>query len=97
MSHAPCDVLDVDPFDEDALYENLDWLTGAQASLEDKLFAQRTKSKPVSLFLYGVTSSYLEETQNRLAAFGYNRDGKKKKDADCHRLTLRRGWPSGLH
>jgi len=31
------------------------------------------------LFLYDVTSSYLEGTQNELSAFGYNRDGKKGK------------------
>jgi hypothetical protein len=79
MAHAACDVLGVGPFAEDALYENLDWLAGAQASVEDKLFAQRTKSNPVSLFLYDVTSSYVEGTQNALAAFGYNRDGKKGK------------------
>src|SRR6266704_1165228 len=52
MSHAACDVLGLDAFDEDALYENLDWLAGAQASIEDRLFAQRTKTTPVSLFLY---------------------------------------------
>jgi hypothetical protein len=79
MAHAACDVLGLGAFDEDALYENLDWLAGAQASVEDRLFAQRTKSKPVSLFLYDVTSSYLEGTQNAFAAFGYNRDGKKGK------------------
>src|SRR2546428_9563526 len=79
MAHAACDVLGVGAFDEDALYENLDWLAGAQASVEDRLFAQRTKTKPVSLFLYDVTSSYLEGTHNELAAFGYNRDGKKGK------------------
>src|SRR5262249_45781321 len=79
MSHAACDVLGLGPFDEDALYENLDWLAGAQASIEDRLFAQRTQTKPVNLFLYDVTSSYLEGTQNALAAFGYNRDGKKGK------------------
>jgi hypothetical protein len=77
MSQAACDVLSVDTFDEDALYENLDWLAGAQALVEDRLFAQRTKTKPVNLFLYDVTSSYVEGTQNELAAFGYNRDGKK--------------------
>jgi Transposase DDE domain len=97
MAHAACDVLGVGPFDEDALYENLDWLAGAQASVEDKLFAQRTKSKPVSLFLYDVTSSYLEGTQNALAAFGYNRDGKKGKmqivigllcDEDGHPVSI---------
>ena len=97
MSHAACDVLGVGPFDEDALYENLDWLAGAQASVEDKLFAQRTKSKPVSLFLYDVTSSYLEGTHNALAAFGYNRAGKKGKmqivigllcDEDGHPVSI---------
>lgn len=79
MSHAACDVLGLGPFDEDTLYENLDWLAGVQAAVEDKLFAQRTTIKPVSLFLYDVTSSYVEGTQNELAAFGYNRDGKKGK------------------
>jgi hypothetical protein len=79
MSHAACDVLGLDAFDEDALYENLDWLAGAQAAIEDRLFAQHTKTQPVRLFLYDVTSSYLEGTHNALAAFGYNRDGKKGK------------------
>jgi Transposase DDE domain len=79
MAHAACDVLGLGAVDEDALYENLDWLAGTQALVEDRLFAQRTKTTPVNLFLYDVTSSYLEGTQNELAAFGYNRDGKKGK------------------
>jgi hypothetical protein len=79
MAHAACDVLGLDTFDEDTLYENLDWLAGAQAAIEDRLFGQRTKTTPVNLFLYDVTSSYLEGTHNALAAFGYNRDGKKGK------------------
>jgi Transposase DDE domain len=77
MAHAACDVLGLGPFDEEALYENLDWLAGVQAAIEDRLFAQRSKTTPVNLFLYDVTSSYLEGTHNALAAFGYNRDGKK--------------------
>src|SRR6266853_6634388 len=97
MAHAACDVLGLGPFDEDALYENLDWLAGAQASIEDRLFAQRTPTKPVNLFLYDVTSSYLEGTHNALAAFGYNRDGKKGKmqivigllcDEDGHPISI---------
>ena len=97
MSHAACDVLGLGTFDEDALYENLDWLAEAQAAVEDRLFAQRTKTKPVNLFLYDVTSSYLEGTQNELAAFGYNRDGKKGKrqivigllcDEDGHPVSI---------
>jgi hypothetical protein len=79
MSHAACDVLGLGTFDEDALYENLDWLAGAQASIEDRLYVQRTKTAPINLFLYDVTSSYFEGTHNELAAFGYNRDGKKGK------------------
>ena len=98
MSHAACDVLGLGPFDEDALYENLDWLAGrpSRGRGHDSL-PSAPQTKPVSLFLYDVTSSYLEGTQNELAAFGYNRDGKKGKRADCHRLTLRRGRASGLH
>ncbi len=97
MSHAACDVLGLGTFDEDALYENLDWLASAQAAIEDRLYVQRTKTKPINLFLYDVTRSYLEGTQNELAAFGYNRDGKKGKrqmvigllcDADGHAVSL---------
>src|SRR5919199_2042026 len=97
MSHAACDVLGLGPFDEDALYENLDWLAHRQAAVEDTLFAKRTRTKPVSLFLYDVTSSYLEGTHNALAAFGYNRDGKKGKrqivigllcDEDGHPVSI---------
>ena len=79
LSHAACDVLGVGTFDEEALYENLDWLARAQARIEDRLFAQRQKTQPTSLFLYDVTSSYVEGSQNALAAFGYNRDGQKGK------------------
>ena len=95
MSHAACDVLGLGPFDEDTLYENLDWLAGAQAAIADRLYAQRTK--PINLFLYDVTSSYFEGTQNELAAFGYNRDGKKGKrqivigllcDEDGHPVSI---------
>src|SRR5919204_5034674 len=97
MAHAACDVLGLGTFDEDALYETLDWLAGAQASVEARLFAQRTQSKPVSLFLYAVTSSYVEGTHNALAALGYNRDGKKGKrqivigllcDEDGHPVSI---------
>jgi hypothetical protein len=97
MSHAACDVLGLGSFDEDALYENLDWLAGVQAAIEDRLFAQRIKTKPVTLFLYDVTSSYLEGTHNDLATFGYNRDGKKGKlqivigllcDEDGHPVSI---------
>ena len=77
--HAACDVLNLDRFDEDDLYENLDWLTENQTSIEDRLFQRRNPETKPGLFLYDVTSSYLEGTCNELAAFGYNRDGKAGK------------------
>jgi hypothetical protein len=97
MAHAACDVLGLGTFDEEALYENLDWLAGAQARIEDRLFAQRQQTKPTSLFLYDVTRSYVEGSQNELAAFGYNRDGTKGKmpivlgllgDEDGHPVSI---------
>jgi transposase len=76
-SHAACDVLGLERFDEDDLYDNLDWLSQNQPGIEDRLFHQRAATH--NLYLYDVTSSYLEGTENELSAFGYNRDGKKGK------------------
>jgi transposase len=79
-SHAACDVLGIErPFNEEDLYENLDWLCARQAVMEKRLFEQRGKDARPELFLYDVTSSYLEGTENELGAFGYNRDGKRGK------------------
>jgi len=82
-SHVACDVLNLTKFNEDDLYDNLDWLTENQGKIEDHLFAKRNGRKrdedKQQLFLYDVTSSYLEGTKNALAAFGYNRDKKKGK------------------
>lgn len=77
--HAACDVLGLGNFDEDDLYDNLDWLCENQALIEDRLFAGNKKTDLPGLYLYDVTSSYLEGTENELAAFGYNRDGKRGK------------------
>jgi hypothetical protein len=73
-------VLDLPAFDEDDLYENLAWLDREQARIETGLFAKRypADQRP-SLYLYDVTSTYLEGLHNALAAFGYNRDGKRGK------------------
>lgn len=65
-------------FDENDLYENLTWLAERQETIEDRLFAQRS-GKPPELFLYDVTSSYLEGEYNELADWGYNRDKKRGK------------------
>jgi len=68
-------------FDEDDLYDNLGWLSQHQAPIEDKLFKARRKkgAPPPALFLYDVTSSYLEGQSNALGEYGYNRDGKRGK------------------
>jgi hypothetical protein len=77
--HAACDVLGIRRgFDENDLYANLGWLSQQQEQIEDRLFASRKGHKP-ELFLYDVTSSYLEGQANALGAYGYNRDGKKGK------------------
>jgi len=78
-SHAACDVLSLKKFNENDLYSNLDWLAKHQGVIEDRLFKALHPVKKPGLFLYDVTSSYLEGTQNELAAFGYNRDCKKGK------------------
>jgi transposase len=78
-AHAACDVLGLGKFNEDDLYDNLDWLCENQALLEDRLFRNLYRTKKPGLFLYDVTSSYFEGTHNELSAFGYNRDGKKGK------------------
>ena len=78
-SHALCEILGIDKLNEDDLYENLAWLEKHQASIEKKLFARRFQNEMPTLFLYDVTSSYLEGTCNALGRFGYNRDGKKGK------------------
>ena len=79
LAHAACEVLGVEDFAEDDLYENLDWLTKNQARIEDKLFHARYGAEKPELYLYDVTSSYFEGACNALAAFGYNRDGKQGK------------------
>ena len=79
QSHAACDMLGLEAFHEDHLYGNLAWLSEQQEAIEKRLFRQRYGSATPKLFLYDVTSSYLEGEQNALAAFGYNRDGKEGK------------------
>jgi hypothetical protein len=92
--HAACDVLGLEPFDEDDLYANLDWLAENQGRIEDRLFGKRHPEGNAQLFLYDVTSSYLEGTQNELAAFGYCRDGKRgKRQIVIGLLCDEDGWP----
>jgi transposase len=78
--HAACDVLEIRRgFDENDLYDNLTWLADHQERIEQQLFlSRRGKTKP-QLFLYDVTSSYLEGEKNYFGEYGYSRDRKKGK------------------
>ena len=66
-------------FDENDLYANLDWLADQQEVIEDRLFSRRRPDACPELFLYDMTSSYLEGDKNELADWGYNRDKKRGK------------------
>ncbi len=89
--HASLELLGMQPFNEDSLYENLTWIHDNQEQIEKRLF----KNLPdKTLFLYDVTSSYLEGQHNELAEYGYNRDGKKgKKQIVIGLLTDSTGEP----
>ena len=94
QSHAACDILRLDGFCEDDLYDALDWLGENQNQIEDRLFKDRYKNRTPNLFLYDVTSSYFEGDKNELAEYGYNRDGKKgKKQIVIGLLTDDEGYP----
>ena len=89
------EILKVKDFNEDSLYSNLEWLNKNQQQIEKKIFKHRYKNKPVKqMFLYDVTSSYFEGTQNELADYGYNRDKKKGKKQIVVGLMLdEQGYP----
>ena len=72
-------ILDLEEVDKNMLYKNLDWLEENQEAIEKKLWELRG-GKKIDLYLYDVTSSYLEGSCNELATYGYNRDKKKGKE-----------------
>ena len=78
---AVAEVLGLTSFDEDDLYDALDDLSERQEKIEQALYRRylRQEKNPPRLFLYDVTSSYLQGEHNALGAFGYNRDPKRGK------------------
>lgn len=81
---------------EEDLYQTLDYLAVNQEKIEKRLFEIRCakKGKTPRIYLYDVTSSYLEGDQNELAAYGYNRDKKQgKKQIVIGLLTDEQGCP----
>ena len=90
-------ILGLPSFDEDDLYANLAWLHDSQEAIEEHLFEHRPAKEKPSLYLYDVTSTYLEGEHNALAAFGFNRDGKRgKKQIVIGLLCDERGRPVAL-
>lgn len=64
-------------FTEEDLYANGQWLKSRHGLIERRLWQARPSVSTEQVFLYDVTSSYMEGDCNSLAAFGYNRDRKK--------------------
>ena len=73
--------MDSSSLSEDKLYSALDWLESNQFKIERSMFKKRHSCGELpSLFLYDVTSSYLEGEKNEFADWGYNRVKKKGKN-----------------
>ncbi len=77
--HAACELMGLDDFNENDLYKALDWISDHQDRIEKKLFHHTYGQSKPTLFLYDVTSSYLEGDRNELGDWGYNRDKKRGK------------------
>jgi len=77
----------------DDLYFELGELSKFQDTVERK-WNLYNKQKTNNIYLYDITSSYFEGTQNELAAFGYNRDKKKgKMQITIGLITNNEGFP----
>ena len=77
--HAAVSILNLPDFNEDVLYRAMDWIESHQRIIEKRLFNSRYGEQKPVLYLYDVTSSYLEGMKNEYADFGYNRDKKRGK------------------
>ena len=77
----------------DDLYFELGEFSRMQSKIEKKWNIYH-KKRHKNIFLYDITSSYFEGSQNELSAFGYNRDGKKgKKQITIGLITDNEGFP----
>jgi len=95
-SHAVEFISELPLITEKALYKNLEWLSSHQEDIEVSLWQNRKESIS-TLFLYDVTSSYLEGEHNELGAYGYNRDKKSgKKQIVRGLLTDNEGMPVAI-
>jgi len=77
----------------DDMYCALGLASSKQQKIERK-WALYNKPKHKEVYLYDITSTYFEGTQNELAAFGYNRDKKKgKMQINIGLITNSEGFP----
>ena len=94
-----CEILGIDSLNEDSLYYAMDWIYANKDSIERNIFKQweisfGQKEKNDHVFLYDITSSYVEGKKNELADWGYNRDKKKGKQQIVYGLlTDQEGEP----
>lgn len=70
--------IDLNTLKVGTLYETLGDLSNVQSKIEQKWNVYH-KEEIDEIYLYDITSSYFEGTQNDLSEFGYNRDGKQGK------------------
>jgi len=84
-------------FDEDNLYETLAWLSENQERIEGRIWKRRLKESSEgskAIFLYDVTSSYVEGEKMALTEYGYPRGAVKgKKQIVIGLLTDKDGDP----
>ena len=99
--HAGCEIIGIEYINEDKLYDAMDWLYVNRETIKKKLFKKweesKNKDRKKNVFLYDITSSYVEGDKNELAMFGYNRDKKKgKKQVVYGLLTDEDGEPLSI-
>lgn len=92
-NHAVKEILGIEDLTLGDVYNACNWLAQNQEKIENKLFQLR-KCNSGHFYLYDTTSSYFEGKKNTLAAFGYNRDGKRGKlQVNYGMLTDEEGFP----
>ena len=86
--------LDTQGLKVDDLYAALALVNSRQDAIEKRWFSHHGKSNHGNIFLYDLTSTYFEGTQNELASFGYNRDKKiGKMQINIGLITNSDGFP----
>jgi transposase len=88
--------IDLSTLKVETLYEVLGDLSNLQSKIEHKWNIYH-KAEKDEVYLYDITSSYFEGTENALSAFGYNRDGKKgKMQIVVGLITNKEGFPLSI-